>query len=232
MRPRIPSSVQAGDFRWYGVGDAPSPQLTMNANEWLIAEQANQNLRKFATSAGSEFAAKLFSRFTLAGVLHCEMTTREGSNQEWLVFATSANSTSQAVVFDDVARSRCGEFVFLPLSRLIELREIEPLLDEPSITAVQRFFVHFGGLRISMPHLGGTFFLPQPISCPPELLDAKRATSRWRGSVIFYIIDHCDYLILNEQGEVGYLPIEPDKPIRHHADSFESFLDQWLVELE
>ena len=127
--------------------------------------------------------------------------------------------------------SRCGEFIFLPLSRLAELKEIEPLLAQPSINTLQRFFAHFGGLRISMPHLGGTFFLPHPIPCPPEMLTAKRATSGWRGSSSFYVIDHCDYLLLNQQGEVGYLPVEPDQPIRHHADSFESFLDQWLIQL-
>ncbi len=231
MRSRIPSPVKAGDFRWFAVGDEPEPQLSASAKEWLISELANQNIEKLVASAELEFAKKLFSHFRLAGVLHCETTTHYEPAHEWLVFAKAATATSQAIVLDDMVGSHRKVFVFLPLSRLIELKEMEPALARGSLTALQRFFVHFGGLRISMPHLGGTFFLRTPTPCPPEMLTTKQAAPRWHCSSVFYVIDHCDYLILNQQGEVGHIPIEPDQPIRHYADSFESFLEQWLREL-
>lgn len=231
MRPHIPSPVQAGDFHWFPVGDPSAVQLSASAREWLIVDQANSNLDKFIASAGLEFATKLLSRFRLAGVLHCELTTRNESDQEWLVFAKAATTASHAIVLDDVVGSRCKGFVFLPLARLSELKELEPMLANGSLTAFQRFFVHFGGLRISAPHLGGTYFLQHPTPCPAEMLAAKRAAPSWRGSSMFYVINHRDYLLLNQQGEVGYIPIDPDQPIRYDADSFESFLEQWLREL-
>lgn len=231
MSIRIPTPVKESDFRLFVVGDEPEG-LSCHAAAWLDADQVQRNIDNWIAVAAVDFAGKLFDVTAVEGILQCSVTTRYETDTEWLLLANQARIPSTRVTLHQVADSRDGDFLFLPVRRFQQWDEHKDEFGRYPVTPMQRFFALFGGLRASMPHLGGTYFRLTPSLCPPGMIFHKLGRSeRWMGSSIFYVRDHWNYFLVNEQGEVGYIPIDPDLPMHYVAPDFQRFIEMWLGDL-
>jgi hypothetical protein len=230
MRQRTKSAAKESDFHLCLVGDKAPVTMSSSVAAWLKADQVQALIGNITTVARLDFANELFSKAKVVGVLQCDITADYESHKEWLVLLPSLGGCPLNITLKQLIGAKDGEFVYLRINNFVDLEHplLAAHLTNPSRTTVERFFGCFGGLRISMPHLGGTNFRMMPQECPPEMIAEKRAQKRWGGSKIFYVIDHCDYLILNKQGEVGFVPIDPNRLIEPYAPTFDIFLRRWL----
>ncbi len=52
--------------------------------------------------------------------------------------------------------------------------------------------------------------------------------AEWNVVDVLHVRKHVDYLVINDDGMVGYVPIEPDRRIQVYAKSFADAILKWL----
>lgn len=168
-----------------------------------------------------EFASRLFHSAVPFGVIHCKISHLKEPERTWLVFG-KANEVPAARGLKAVLEAPIGDLFFLhkPSNEV-------GVFGENNL--VERFFLSFGGLRDSCPFFKGDHFFecPWPIG-PFSNRTFHSVEPEWAVVDVLHARKHIDYLVLNDAGMVGYVPIEPDRRIQLYAKSFSEAILKWL----
>ncbi len=167
-----------------------------------------------------EFTRRLFDPIVPCGIMHCKVTHRMEPRRTWLVFRQRTRQRRKYSV-KTLAKAGSGEFFYLhqPLGR-----DLDFVTDD----LVRRFFQSFGGLRDSCPFFDYDHFVEHPFPMDPlkERTNYRREP-QWH-NIQWMHVRKQDYLVINEQGQVGYVPIESERPIQLYAETFGDAILKWL----
>ena len=181
-----------------------------------------------------EFSTRLFKLASPVGVLLSRRSSQAETTAQWLVLENRKLPHSCLDV-KAIVESYVGEFFFLkephggvPLDAILARFQEDGL----PVDLVSRFFLIFGGLRDSTPFFGGDYFVDWPEDIGDETIECRVRTSDnlWMGSEVIHIRGNVDCLLLRNRTEVGYMPIEPERPITLYAPSFAEAIMKWLDE--
>lgn len=168
----------------------------------------------------AEFTRRLFDTILPCGIMHCKVTHRKEPTRTWLVFCKRTQAHRRYSI-KHLAKADPGDFYYLQKPEGYDLSFI-------SETLVRRFFASYGRLRDSCPFFGYDGFVSVP-----SAMDQQTHRSCYLREVQWHDI-RCihirklDYLVMNDRGQVGYMPIEPERPIQLYAESFGDAILKWL----
>lgn len=167
-----------------------------------------------------EFTRRLFDTILPCGVLHCKVTHRKEPVRTWLVFRQRSRPRRKYSV-KTLAKSSPGDFYYIPEREGFDLSFIADSL-------VRRFFQSYGRLRDSCPFFCYDAFSPFPVEMRQQTNRSHYEVEiRWRNIQSIHMRKQ-DYLVLNDSGQVGYMPIEAERPIQLYAKSFGDAILKWL----
>lgn len=219
--------VNSTNFRFSPVGVFDDSLPSWFA-KWTVSEKLLANVKELQELFGCEiiheFVSRLFGDTIFLGVIECNRRTLRESNRHWLVLGNKSRTFAQQSL-DTFSNGCVGEFLFIPQPTLADIGTFFEM------NLVNRFFLTLGGLRDSPPHFGGDFFSKGPSEIDNRMINSRESVEKqWLDSEIIHTRGNCDYLILNPDGRVGYLPIENERKIETYSDDFEGAIFRWINE--
>jgi len=207
--------------------------LSKWSQNWSVEADRSSNIKRyferFESKSLSKFTTSFFSKFNEIGVLHSKKRTLHEEHKEWLVLRLSSSEQDvNELEVDDILSAPVGSYIFIhePDPR-ITMEFIDQYNVELNFENI--FFFTYGGLRDSPPFFGGDCFYDSPSNVYSKMITSRDGdVNEWLESKVIHVRGNCDYWLLKPTGEIGYMPIEYQKPIKICAKNLVEFVEKWL----